>query len=261
MRPNTILRAFDDPEFAAYLVERRQARRRLFLGVLAVLAVVMVAVGWKVGRHFVASSWLSSNHFRVVWGAYGRSWMTGGYTSVKYIPHYNMSMNSQKVVDLDRLAMLHRVEELDLSNAYKLDEADLKILDQLPCLRSLNLERLRKSTQGLINNTRLTDSVMARIKPLAKLEFLNLNGQAITDAGVAQLIGMTRLEEVELRETAITDAGLELLVTLPNLRSLDVTGANVTSPAIAKFQAARPDLRIIEDSAPASPLKPSVPGL
>jgi hypothetical protein len=261
MANHPALEAIDDPDYVTRLAERRRGRRRQLAVVLLVFCLLILATGWKTVQHLVASSWLGSNHYRVIWGASGRSWLTGGFTSVKYLQRNDMSLNSQRVSELSRLPLLHRVEELDLSTAFGLSDNDLVILDQLRLLRDLNISRAKQSMYVPENPVRLTDATLARLESLKNLERLYLNRQGITDVGVAaHLAGLVHLEELELRETPITDASLEVFQKLTRLQSLDVSGTKISAEALAKFEAARPEVRVIHEDPVASEIpQPSRP--
>ncbi|MEX0866814.1 MAG: protein kinase, partial [Pirellulales bacterium] len=73
----------------------------------------------------------------------------------------------------------------------------------------------------------VTDDDLAKLRGLAGLEALHLNGTGVTDAGLVHLIGCTALQELNLSDTAITDAALEELAKLPSLRELYLAGAKV----------------------------------
>jgi hypothetical protein len=241
--------ALDDPIEAAYLAGRRKARRRVLVVILTTLGLVILSLAWKAGQHLVVASWLEANHYRVSWGIDPSNRNLGGGTSVKGVPHYwSINDNSARNADLKYLTSLHRVEGLDLSLSVGLIDTDLAILDRLTALQSLNLDRSR--TPAWINIDYpgyLTDATLSRIKGLRNLEELNLGSQPITDAGLANLRGLGQLQYLELRKTEITDAGLEHLKALPRLKSLDLTGTKVTAREIQKFEAARPDVKVIAD--------------
>jgi hypothetical protein len=250
MTSNSILQAIDNPEEAAFLAARRQARRRVFLAILAVVGAVTLAVSWKVTRHFIGSYWLQANHYMVSWNADGKKWKTGGSTSVKFVQQWSMSNNAQGVTDLSRLALLHRLEELDLSGAVSLTDADLEVLDRLTELRTLNLDRTIRRGWLEVRDTYLTDAMLARVQWLRNLKDISVGGQAITDDGLANLAGLSGLEYVDLHETATTDAGLEHLKALPRLKSLNLFGTKVTAQGVKKFEATHPDVKIMSDTIP-----------
>ena len=249
METHPILLAIDNPERAAYLAERRAKRLRIFLLGLAVLLTVLLAIGWKVGRHLVAASWLEANHHKVVWETPGKSWKQGGTTSVKYVSHFSMSGSSQRDADLELITWLHRVEELDLSNVPNLTDSDMNFLERLRSLRTLSLDSGR-SSGWITKPSLLTDTTLEKIGSLENLETLDMAGHAITDAGLANLSGLRQLKNINVRFTNVTDAGLEHLKNLKQLRSLDLIGTKVTSEGVRKFETQHPDVKVISDTIP-----------
>ncbi len=220
----------------------------MLIWLAAVLVVGLALMGWKVGRHLSATSWLESNHFRVIWGFDGKNWRSGGDTTVKYVTGYSFFTDDRAAINLKHLTWLHRVEELDLTSVPQITDDDLVVLDRLPSLRGLFLDRTKQRIPNPASSSFLTDQTLARIAKLKNLEHLTIGGQAITDAGLAQLKGLSQLTDIELPQTEITDAGLEHLKALPRLKSLDLSGTKVTPQAIKKLEAARPDLKIICDA-------------
>lgn len=98
-----------------------------------------------------------------------------------------------------------------------------------------------KSPDESVSEVRLTccnvtDACLERLKGLARLRWLSLNGTNVTDADMAHLKGMTSLEGLSLYDTLVTDAGLQHLKGLPNLQSLNLTG---TQPAMNRPGSAR----------------------
>jgi len=122
------------------------------------------------------------------------------------------------------------------------DDAELDLLKTHPNLQSLRMRA-----------TKVTDSELARLKVLTRLELLDLGYcKNVTDAGLGHLKGLTTLQSLNLDGTRITDAGLASLKGLPQLRILDLRGTKVTNGGVKKLQQALPKCKIAEPAA-ASP--------
>ena len=141
---------------------------------------------------------------------------------------------------LAHLKTLQNLERLDLSETIVGNEG-LAHLKALPKLVDLNLWA-----------TRIGDDGMAHLAEMTRLKLLNLDhvgyipeGVSLTSAGVKQLVTLENLEWMHLGKTDVGDEGVLALAALAKLTAIDVnTCKNVTHEAIAKFQTARPDIRI-----------------
>lgn len=118
--------------------------------------------------------------------------------------------------------------------------------------------------------TAITDHACTTIAKLGRLEWLSLTGTTIGDSGVAELRGLHELRRLSLKATLITDQSAEIVASLPrlswlslsgtamsdrglrvlssatSLRTLSVAGTRVTNEGVARFQAARPDVALIQ---------------
>ena len=63
----------------------------------------------------------------------------------------------------------------------------------------------------LLEETKVTDTALARLSRLAAIERLELDGTRITDAGLTHLTTMKKLRVLGLEGAAVTDRGLESL--------------------------------------------------
>ena len=86
-----------------------------------------------------------------------------------------------------------------------------------------------------------TDSQIARLKGLSRLQWLDLTETAVTDAGLEHLKGLTQLHTLNLRATRVTDAGLEHLKGLTKLQSLDVRSTQVTGAGVESLRKVLPN--------------------
>ena len=233
-----------------YLRRRKSARRRQTLAIALAILLGTFYVGWKLGAHFLAASWLEANHYRVDWNLDRETWRWGGATRVRYVERFDITQSDRRNIDLRFLPWLLHVEELDLAQATGLRDEHLIGLEQLQDLRLLDLDRTRKLAWLTNDQGRLTDATLDRVGKLVRLRDLTLSGQRITDAGLSKLSGLTELRSLDLRQTGVTDAGLPSLKELPGLRSLDLTGTNVTAEGIRDFEADRPEVKVVADPTP-----------
>ena len=84
----------------------------------------------------------------------------------------------------------------------------LEVLDDLPNLRALSVER-----------SKVTDKELVKVKSLSKLTAIWLDNTSISDEGLKQLAGLKHLQVVAAPNTRITEAGAKALrEALPNVR-------------------------------------------
>ena len=117
-------------------------------------------------------------------------------------------------------------------------DADLRRLNQLPKLSTLDLSLTHitdqgmqeiKSLPGIVDlNLRfceyVTDEGMAAIKGWKNLKRLSIHGTKTSDTTLEHISGITTLESVNVGSIMLTDVGLERLTTLPNLKELTMGG-------------------------------------
>lgn len=109
------------------------------------------------------------------------------------------------------------------------------------------LEKLLPDSVYQINlrGTKLTDSGLAHLKPLAGLERLHLEKTAITDAGLAHLAGLQKLAYLNLfGDAGVTDSGLVHLAGCKSLTKLFLWETKVTAAGAAKLKEALPEISI-----------------
>ncbi|HVX15349.1 MAG TPA: hypothetical protein VHC22_29435 [Pirellulales bacterium] len=106
------------------------------------------------------------------------------------------------------------------------------------------MEPLSRLRWLLLDNARITDEGLVHLERLTDLEVLSLSDTQVTDAGLAHLQGLTRLEAIYLRNTQVGDAGLDHLCGLTNLRALDLGDSRVTGEGSARLQKALPNCQI-----------------
>jgi len=79
----------------------------------------------------------------------------------------------------------------------------------------------------VLKKTRITDSGIARLKTLEKLQTLNAPSQ-MTDEGLKNLAGFAALRRLDISYTRITDSGIRHLVELRSLNELYLNDTNLS---------------------------------
>jgi RNA polymerase sigma factor (sigma-70 family) len=133
---------------------------------------------------------------------------------------------------LAHLAQAHALQHLDLSKT-RITGEGFRHLTRLGSLRKLTLEK-----------TRVNDEGVRQAAALPALAEIDLEGTDVTDAGAAHLATSRTLEDVNLEKTRVTDAAFEALARIGTLRRLNVGDTSVTPEGLARFRAARPDVRV-----------------
>lgn len=153
---------------------------------------------------------------------------------------------------LQYLRNLH-VRELDLYLTAVTDKG-LGYLHDLPIER-LNLTGTDTSDSGLahlrnlplavlvLRETKVTSTGLGVLRDLP-LQYLDLSHTAITDDGLVHVKCLRELKTIDLSDTAITDQGLRDLIGIPSLTNVYVAGTRVSTAGLARFKAARPEVRV-----------------
>jgi len=115
---------------------------------------------------------------------------------------------------LQHVAGIRNLRALDLEFCDGVTDAACEAIGSMRQLRALTLAKTG------FEPVRVTDTGLAKLTVLTKLEMLNLTGNAITDAGLKQLATLQHLHDLDLSRLAITDAGLKHLVEVKELRRL-----------------------------------------
>ena len=229
-------RIFTEEESARFI--RRRLRRRwasrMLLGIVIVLAL---AFGPPVFKHVRTLVWLTLLGADVHWDFNEDNWTQGGVTSVWFPVAFrsNDRFDNQSVV---HLRGLHRLESLDLSNAFDVSSLGLADLKHLPDLKVLDLNRIADKASAVnAPPPKFADEDLVPLERLTGLKELSLAGNRITDEGLRHLSGLTNLEVLDLEETDVTDAGLRHLKPLTKLTVLKLGKAKgatrVVSPSAA----------------------------
>jgi hypothetical protein len=140
----------------------------------------------------------------------------------------------------------------------QLTDAAVDRMARFPSLRSIDLRGVKTVTpdelprrlqalklEGLLASG-MTDAGIFRLSGLPDLKNLGICDSTCSDAGLASLVRFDELIELSLEnDKHIMDAGLLHLLKLPKLKVLILRGTNLTDGAIRKFQAAKPNCRIL----------------
>jgi internalin A len=153
------------------------------------------------------------------------------------------SSNTQWIEDLGGTVTKNpqgRITGVGLRGTWVTD-TDLRLLNQLPDLNTLDLSLTRITDQGMQEIKNLpgivelnlsyaeyvTDEGMAAVKDWKKLKRLNLHGAKVSDTTLEHISAITALESLNVGSTMLTDVGLERLTTLPNLKELTMGGTEL----------------------------------
>lgn len=126
-----------------------------------------------------------------------------------------------------------KILQIHLAGRDQVSDANLALLDGLPHLEALNL-----------NKTKVTAAGLTKLRNLPNLKYLNLCVAGLDDGALAHLAGFPHLESVELSYTAVTDAGLSHLSKLSKLRTVYLSNTSVTDEGIKTLQQAAPRLEV-----------------
>ena len=108
------------------------------------------------------------------------------------------------------------VIEVTLNNNPRISDGDLELLNAFSDLADLSLE-----------NTKISDAGIQRLKKCQKLEWLNLYRTQIGDAALKHLAAFPNLKHLPIGETRITDTGLKHLTNMSQLVYLGLRGTSV----------------------------------
>ena len=251
------------PEAAEKLVRRRLGPSPQWIGGMSFVLVLVIVcyLSWFFYGHSKAAMRFGLFNGAVKWHLSSPFWK-GGYTVVNLHNRYFTSnqgppSTSNQPHEIDGLARLNRVEILDLTNAYQLDDQQLAVIARLPHLRELELGTAEVPTwvSSPHGPSPRGDLVLQYVEPLKNLEGLNLANSQITDKGLEHLIGLNKLHSLDLTATKITDASFATLDQLPALNTLILTDTAVTAEGLAAFQRKRPEI-FVDHELNTSPLAP-----
>ena len=137
----------------------------------------------------------------------------------------------QAVSKLPNLTDLHVIGDESSNSSITLQET--AVLSEITTLKYLGLPC-----------TGIGDDAMRPLSKLVNLQELYLYRTHVQE-GTKYLTGMKNLRSVVLLDSQLTDKGLDYLINLPSLEVLDITGNPVSSAAIERFAATRPDVTLV----------------
>ena len=157
-------------------------------------------------------------------------------------------------VELDTIALLDGIEELNISNGVALGAPRPASLGPAP----------EEAECRIIGGTRITDLGVAKLSNLKKLRHLDLGGSVVTGAVLKTLAAFPNLQRVSLwnvrglddsaapgfeslrtvtsldvSDTSVGDQTLAALAKLPNLQRLYISDTAVTAAGVAGFRKQR----------------------
>ena len=148
---------------------------------------------------------------------------------------------------------------LNISGRSTVTAAGIAELKNCPNLRILYLNGVPVSPELLnaiaqlgelstfgINDTPVSSEMVNAIAKLSKLESLSLQNAGITDGDLAQIVKLTRLRTLFLDKSKVTGTGLQTLKILTNLTMFSVRGSGISPQALADFEAAVPECRVLK---------------
>jgi len=152
--------------------------------------------------------------------------------SVKQVTINQMPSEPQRLAELSRMPSLECLE-LCFCNAEVLRACSTIPIPRLVLFGGvLSPEKIR---------------IIAGYTKLTRLECREADIRGLGAADWAVIAGLRNLEELDLTYSKLNKAALEALVTVPRLRRVWLNSTYETDEGIAKFRAARPDVRLIVD--------------
>jgi hypothetical protein len=127
----------------------------------------------------------------------------------------------------------------------KLTDTSLLFLRQLPQIEYLDAGGTQRTDSGLWSLT-LTDAGMQAIAAVTELRELRLPGAGVTARGVAELKPLAKLERLNLQGCRrLRDDAVPALSAMRGLRVLDLKDSALTADGVAKLRAALPDCSVL----------------
>ena len=125
-------------------------------------------------------------------------------------------------------------DEIRLSQ--RCTDSNVRQLSSIPAasIRSLNLA-----------DSQISDTGLADLRRLTRLESLDLSGTSVTDSGLASLAAFSELAQLNLADTSISDHGLASIATLANLADLDLADTRITDAGVAHLVPCRKLTRLV----------------
>jgi Leucine-rich repeat (LRR) protein len=161
-------------------------------------------------------------------------------------------------VGLDLLTSLPNLKELTIGGN-KLTDVGLQPLRQLTGLTYLDLSGSQRTDSGLWSVS-LSEPGLDAVATLRNLRRLRLNGTAVSARGLDRIKGLAKLEGLDLEGCKrVGDEAVPVLALFPALAVLDLTGTAFTEKGIAALRQAQPHCKILAGSSAGTQLKPEEP--
>jgi Leucine-rich repeat (LRR) protein len=126
----------------------------------------------------------------------------------------------------------------------KLTDTALGFLRQMPQLEYLDIGGQQRTDSGLWSLT-LTDAGMQSIGLVTELRELRVEGRNLTARGLASLKPLAKLERLNLQGCKrVRDDAVPVLSSMQQLRVLDLKDSGISEPAVAKLRAALPQCEV-----------------
>ena len=138
---------------------------------------------------------------------------------------------------LDHLAALTNLKWVTMGGN-KLTDASLQFLRQMPQLEYLDIGGQQRTDSGLWSLT-LSETGMQSIAAVTELRELRMEGRAVTGRGLALLKPLAKLERLDLQGCKrLRDDAADVLASMKQLRALDLKDSGLSEAAVARIRTA-----------------------
>jgi Leucine-rich repeat (LRR) protein len=145
---------------------------------------------------------------------------------------------------LDHLTALTNLRRLSMGGN-KLTDTALQFLRQMPQLEYLDIGGQQRTDSGLWSLL-LTDAGMQSIAFATELRELRMDGAAVNARGLEALKPLAKLERLNLQGCKrLRDDAAPVLSTFKHLRALDLKDSGIGEQAVAKIRAALPECQVL----------------
>ena len=145
---------------------------------------------------------------------------------------------------LDHLASLTNLRALTMGGN-KLTDTSLRFLRQLPQIEYLDLGGTQRTDSGLWS-LQLTEAGMQAVASVTELRELRLAGTAVTSKGLELLKPLAKLERLNLQGCRrLKDDSATVLAGFKHLRALDLKDSSLTAESVARLRTALSDCEVV----------------
>jgi Leucine-rich repeat (LRR) protein len=145
---------------------------------------------------------------------------------------------------LGHLASLTNLRHLAMGGN-KLTDTSLRFLRQLPQIEYLDLGGTQRTDSGLWS-LQLTEAGMQAVASVTELHELRMAGTAVTSKGLELLKPLSRLERLNLQGCRrLKDDAAAVLAGFKHLRVLDLKDSSLTAESVARIRTALPDCEVV----------------